>query len=96
MSIFNEKQTKAMFDREYICSKCGKLMEFEDKWEDTLICSNCGHSVDLEKYGCENEEEYENLYPTKEDVLGIATEDEDDEDNPEGETYDEVCGELDD
>lgn len=94
MSIFNEKQTKAMFSREYICSKCGKLMEFEDEWEDVLVCPHCGHSVELEKYGCEDDEKYENLYPTREEVLGIA--DEEDDDNPEGETYDEVCGELDD
>ena len=27
MSIFNEKQRKAMTDGEYICSECGGLME---------------------------------------------------------------------
>ena len=26
MSIFNEKQRKAMTDGEYICSECGELM----------------------------------------------------------------------
>jgi DNA-directed RNA polymerase subunit RPC12/RpoP len=92
MSIFNENQKKAMNSREYICSECGNLMEFEDEWEDTLVCPNCGHSIGLEEYGFENEEEYANLYPTREEVLGIAEE----EDNPEGETYDEVCGELND
>lgn len=45
-------------------------MEFEDEWEDTLVCLHCGHSVDLDEYGCE-EEEYENLYPTREEVLNI-------------------------
>ena len=66
MSIFNEKQIEAMRSGKYICSKCGRVMEFEDEWEDTLVCS-CGHNID-----------------------GW------DEDNPEGETYDEVCGELED
>ena len=56
MSIFNEKQRKAMTDGEYICSECGGLMEFED------------------------DEKYENLYPTREEVLGIAA-DESEEEN---------------
>ena len=30
---------------------------------------DCGHSVDLDHYGCEGEEEYENLYPTLEEVI---------------------------
>lgn len=54
MSIFNEKQRKAMTDGEYICSECGELMEFED-------------------------EKYENLYPTREEVLDIATDDSEEE-----------------
>lgn len=41
MSIFNEEQIKAMFSREYICHECGHLMEFEDEWEDTLVCPHC-------------------------------------------------------
>lgn len=75
MSIFNEKLIKAMLSREYICSQCGEKMEFEDEWEDTLICSHCGHSVDLDRYGCEDDEEYEKIYPTREEVLGIEDED---------------------
>lgn len=55
-------------------------MEFEDEWEDTLVCPHCGHSVDLEEYGCEGDEKYENLYPTREEVLGIAA-DESEEEN---------------
>lgn len=66
MSIFNEEQIKAMFSREYICHECGHLMEFEDEW---------GHSIDLDDYGREGNEEYENLYPTREEVLGIANDD---------------------
>lgn len=96
MSIFNEKLIKGMFGEGYTCSECGKSMEFEDEWEDILVCPHCGHSVELEEYGCENEEAYENLYPTREEVLGVEEDEEEDEDNPEGETYDEVCGELDD
>ena len=66
MSIFNEEQIKAMFSREYIWHECGHLMEFEDE---------CGHSIDLDDYGREGNEEYENLYPTREEVLGIANDD---------------------
>ena len=76
MSIFNEKQIKAMKSGRYICSECGSVMEFEDEWEDTLVCPHCGHSIDLDEYGCEGDEKYENVYPTREDVLGIADEDE--------------------
>ena len=65
MSIFNEEQIKAMFSREYICHECGH----------TLVCPHCGHSIDLDDYGREGNEEYENLYPTREEVLGIANDD---------------------
>lgn len=75
MSIFNEEQIKAMFSREYIGHECGHSMEFEDEWEDTLVCPHCGHSIDLDDYGCESDDEYENLYPTREEVLGIANDD---------------------
>ena len=70
MSFFNNKQIKGMFTGEYICSECGKIMGFEDEFEDTLVCTHCGHSVDLEKYGFENDEDYDALYPSREDVLG--------------------------
>lgn len=43
-------------------------MEFEDEWEDTLVCPACGHSVDLEHYGMENDEEYDALYPTRDQI----------------------------
>lgn len=68
MSFFNDVQRDALLTGRYICSKCGALMEFEDEWEDTLVCPECGHSVDLEHYGFENDEAYEALYPSKEDV----------------------------
>lgn len=94
MSFFNEKQLEAMFGGDYICSKCGAKMEFEDEWRDNLICPSCGHEVDLDHYGFDSEEDYNAMYPTEEELLGYG-EDEDDEDYC-GETYDEVCGELDD
>lgn len=81
MSIFNKKLIKAMESGTYICAECGKTMEFEDKWEDTLVCPRCGHSVDLDDYGCEGDEQYENLYPTREQILGIADEDDSPKEN---------------
>ena len=47
-----------------------------------LCVPHCGHSIDLDDYGREGNEEYENLYPTKEEVLGIAN------DNSEGDSDD--------
>lgn len=92
MGFVNDKLASALFSREYICSECESLMEFEDESEDGLVCPACGHSVDLEHYGFENDEDYNAQYPTKEEVVGYEDDDEDDT----GETYDEVCGELDD
>lgn len=48
MSIFNEEQIKAMFSREYICHECGHLMEFEDEWEDTLVCVPTAATVQIQ------------------------------------------------
>ena len=40
------------------------------------ICHECGHLMEFEDdYGREGNEEYENLYPTREEVLGIANDD---------------------
>ena len=40
------------------------------------ICSECGSVMEFEdEYGCEGDEKYENVYPTREDVLGVADED---------------------
>lgn len=93
MGFFNDKQIEAMFGGGYFCSECGSKMEFEDEWEDILICPKCGHSIDSDHYGFENEEDYDALFPTKEEVLGIE---EDPYDEDANEPYDEVCGELDD
>lgn len=85
MSFFNDAQIDALFTGRYICSQCGAKMEFEDKYEDVLVCPSCGHSVDFEHYGFENDEEYEALYPTKEEVLGF-----DKDEDHDREIYDEV------
>lgn len=70
MSFFNDAQKDALLTGRYICSKCGARMQFEDEWEDVLVCLECGHSVELEWYGMEDDEEYEALYPTREEVCG--------------------------
>lgn len=91
MGFTNGLWHSAFSSRDYICSKCGAIMEFEDEWEDTLVCPECGHDVDIERYGLENDEDYDALYPPMEP----DEEDGKDEDYT-GEVYDEVCGELDD
>lgn len=93
MSFFNEKLAEALLTGNYYCSECGALMEFEDEWRDTLVCNNCGNSVDLDHYGFDSDEEYDSLFPTMEEVCGDEYEDEED-DEYNGETYDEVYGEL--
>lgn len=69
MSFFNDKLSDALFSHEYFCSKCGGKMEFEDQYEDVLVCLSCGHSVDLDEYGLEDENQYDKLYPTEDDFL---------------------------
>ncbi len=83
MSIFNDAMLKAMKTHRYICNKCGADMVFEDKWKTVLVCPSCNNSMDLDMYGFADEDEYNALYPSREEVLG---EEDDDEDN-EGETY---------
>ena len=34
MGFFNKMQKLAMITGHYICSECGKSMEFEDEWEE--------------------------------------------------------------
>lgn len=75
MSFFNDAQKDALLTGRYICSKCGARMQFEDEWEDILVCLECGHSVELEQYRMEDDEEYEALYPTREEVCGEFDED---------------------
>ena len=52
-------------------------MEWEDEWEDTLVCPKCGHSMDSDHYGFASEEEYNAMYPTKEEVCGYEDDDDD-------------------
>ena len=68
MGFFNEERILAMETGNYWCPKCGFKMEWEDEWEETLICPNCGHDMDSDHYGIESEEEYEALYSTKEEL----------------------------
>lgn len=52
------------------CYKCGGLMEF-DSTGSTLICSECGHEVDIEDYGFEGYEDYDfqlRSFPRREEV----------------------------
>lgn len=90
MSFFNDAQVEALLTGRYICRECGAIMQFEDEYEDTLVCPECGYSEDSDRYGM-SDEEYDALYPTKEEVCGY---DEDEDGEYCGETYDEVYGEL--
>jgi len=79
MSFFNDKLIEAMFGGGYKCSQCGKKMIFEDDNESILVCESCGHSVLLELYGAEDEEDYDSLYPRKEDWFDDEDDEEDDD-----------------
>lgn len=94
MGFFSDKHIIAMRTGIYPCDKCDGTMVFEDESEETLICTKCGYEVYIDDYGF-TEEELENRYPTREEVTG-EYEDDFDEDNPWGDTYDEVYNELDD
>ena len=94
MSFFNEAQIIGMTTGKYLCPKCGAVMDWENENQDVLICPKCGYDVSLERYGF-SDEEYGSLYPTKEEVCGyVDEEDDEDEDEYNGESYDEVYGEL--
>ena len=101
MGFFNDKVVAALESGDYFCSQCGALMEFEDeKWQDTLICPKCGHAIDYERYGFEDDDEYDALFPTREEVVWYDEDDEEDEDDEDdddedtGERYREVGDEL--
>jgi hypothetical protein len=78
MSLFNDKQIKAMETGEYICESCGTLMVFEDEFEDSLVCLECGYSTNVDEYGF-TEEEYESLFLTKEEYEKKYSIDDDEE-----------------
>lgn len=65
MSFFNDAQKDALLTGRYICSKCGARMQFEDEWEDILVCLACGPSVALGRSGVEGGEGYGALYPPR-------------------------------
>ena len=76
MGFLNKKQHLAFVTGEYICPKCGKLMEFEDEWESVLICEHCGFDMDVDHYGTDEED-------VNEDTVywpGIAEESESEDD----------------
>ena len=90
MGFFEDAFSKAFRTGIYICPKCGKRMQFEnDETRDTLVCLHCGYDMDIDHYGL-TDEEYDNFYPTKEQLLG-REEDEDDDYLEDGadEVYDE-------
>lgn len=70
-----------------ICPNCGSVMEKYDHGR-MLICNSCGLDIPKDRL-----DDWEELYPTYEEVMGIEP-DEDEDDS--GETYEEVYGELDD
>lgn len=80
MSYFNDKLVEGLFTGNYICNECGSKMEFEDEEvRDVLVCPKCGHSVDLDRYGSEDEEDIygeeviypEDLWSDEEDDINI-------------------------
>lgn len=81
MGFFNELMNRALETEDYICPECGAKMEFAD--DITLWCPKCGTEVDYDHYGFADEDEYDAAYPTREEVLGIGDDDEDDEEYEE-------------
>lgn len=76
--FYNEKLIKALLTGNYTCPRCGGKMEFEDEFEDTLVCPSCGEDVSLEQYGADPNE---NLYPTYEELFGDEDDDEDEDED---------------
>lgn len=64
--FFNDRVVSALLTGNYTCSKCGSKMEFID--DCTLYCSACGTELDYDRYGFENDEDYDALYPTEDEV----------------------------
>lgn len=68
MGFFNDLMVNAFKTGNYYCPKCGGLMSFEDDYEETLICDECGYDMDVDHYGF-TDEEYDDLYPTYDEVI---------------------------
>lgn len=62
-SHFSQARIDVMEGRAgYICPSCGGEMHLDEfPCDDTLICDNCGETMDLERYGF-TDEEYEELF----------------------------------
>lgn len=74
MAYFNDLLRHGLYTGEYFCSQCGELMQFEDEeTRDILICLKCGHSVDLDDYG--SEEDFYDIIPNKEKTNEMVLED---------------------
>jgi len=74
MGYFNDLLSNALKSGRYTCSQCGARMEFEDENEDILICPKCGHSVDLDDYG--SEDDFDDIIPDKTRTSEFVEEDE--------------------
>lgn len=60
---------------DYTCPKCGGNMKFAD--DEVLMCEKCRYSTEVDDY--DSDEEYDNLYPTREEVTGEYEEDDEEE-----------------
>lgn len=65
--VMNRALEHGLLTGNYFCSECAGLMKFEDENEDILVCPNCGHSVELDEYGCEDPEDYDSVYSDDKD-----------------------------
>lgn len=68
MSIINDRLAAALFGGGYYCRECNGRMQFEDDSQDYLVCTECGYIIPYERYGIEEDDEYEAAYPTYEDL----------------------------
>ena len=59
--------------KDFTCPECGGEMEFEDQYEDVLICKSCRYDMPYEKYGYHDEEVWDaiNNFPTYEELMEI-------------------------
>lgn len=72
---------------EYTCYECGAVMDIVG---DVLVCPKCGHSIEVKDWSTEPQD-YEEYYPTREEIVGYG--DDDDDENSSGEYYDPMIDE---
>ncbi|MCD7804551.1 MAG: DNA-directed RNA polymerase I [Oscillospiraceae bacterium] len=89
MSIFD-----LIFPEEHKCPECGAQLEWEDEYEETLVCPECGWECDSDHFRL-TDEEYDAQYPTKEEVCGYDDEEDEADDDCDGEYYEEYEEEFD-